>query len=201
MIFDALRQIADNWLPDIKPLVETAAVLHLPVTPHKVLPRNQDLETISSTSINFGLPHPVTAIEDNASCVLLIDTKPGLVGLAERRMFIECIPVDSDESNYNDTPAERAICEATKANSSRGVHVVTVGFVSSPAQRAGSYVAAGEVLWVVRGTITKQLTTVADFNALPPAAIELVAQGSIRNAMTAIEEIIAVRRHRSAAQL
>jgi len=192
MIFDALRQIADNWVPEIKPLVETAVLLHMPVTPHKVLPQNQDLATISNTSINFRLPHPVTAIEDNASCVLLIDPKPGLVGLAERRMFIECIPVDSDESNYNDTPAERAVCESIKATSPQGVYVVTIGFVSSPAQRAGTYIAAGDVLWVVRGTRATQLTTIADFNSLPAAAIALVTEGSIRNAMTAVEEIIAL---------
>jgi len=194
MIFDALRQIADNWLPDIKPLLETATLLHMPVTPHNVLPRNQNLETLSSTSINFRLPHPIAAIEDNASCVLLIDPKPGLVGLAERRMFIECIPLDSDESNYNDTPADRAVCEAMKESGPQGVYVVTVGFVSSPAQRAGSYVAEGEVLWLVRGTLTRQLRTVADFNALPPAAVALVTEGSIRNAMTAIEELIMLRR-------
>jgi hypothetical protein len=71
MIFDALREIAANWLPDIKPLVDTATLLHLPVTPHEVLPREQDLETMSDVSINFRLPDPITAVEDNASCVLL----------------------------------------------------------------------------------------------------------------------------------
>lgn len=99
--------------------------------------------------------------------------------------------LDFDESNYNDTPTERAVCEAMKKEGPRDAHVVTVGFISSPAQRAGSYVAAGEVLWAVRGTINRQLTTIADFNSLPPAAIALVTEGSIRNAMTAIEKVIA----------
>jgi hypothetical protein len=93
MIFDALRRIVDNWLNDIQPLAEAATLIHLPVTPHKVLPREQDLETMSDVSINFRLPHRITAIEDNASCVLLIDQKPDLVGLHEERMFIECVPL------------------------------------------------------------------------------------------------------------
>ena len=173
--------------------MDAAKVFHLPVTPHEVLPRKQDLETISNSAINFRLPYPITAIEDNASCVLLIDPRPGLRGLDEQRLFIDCIPLNNDEARYNDTPFERAMCELLKATSVPGVHAVCVGNISSPAQRAGQWLAMGELLWIVTGTVTEQHATIADFNALPESGKTAMIQGSLRNAMTAIEELIALQ--------
>ena len=193
MIFDALREIAGNWLTDIKPLVDAAKVFHLPLTPHEVLPRDQDLETLSSSAINFRLPYPITAIEDNASCVLLIDPRSGLKGLDEKRLFIDCIPLNNDEARYNDTPFERAVCEALKTAFVPGVHAVCVGNISSPARRSGQWLAMGDLLWIVTGTLTEQHTTIADFNALPEPGKDAMTLGSLRNAMTAIEEIIMLR--------
>jgi hypothetical protein len=198
MIFDSLREIASNWLGDIKPLVDTATLLHLPVTPHEVLPREQDLETMSDSSVTFRLPHPVTAIEDNASCVLLIDPRPELRGLDEQRLFIDCVPLDADEAHYNDTPVERAWCEALKAAAVPGVYAVCFGNISSPAQRAGSWLALGEVLWVVTGTVVEQHTSVADFHALSEPGKAAMTQAALRNAMTAIEELIMLARHGTA---
>jgi hypothetical protein len=200
MIFDVLREIAKNWLTEIKPLVDAATLLHLPVTPHEVLPREQDLETMSSISINFRLPHPVTAIEDNASCVLLIDPQPGLVGLHEQRMFIECVPLDADETHYNDAPADRAILESLKSNPSVGVYAISAGHIRSPAQRAGSWLAEGELLWIVTGTVAEQHSTVADFNSLPQAVHSAMRQAVIRSTMTAVEEIIMLRRQTTTAR-
>ncbi|HET6250893.1 MAG TPA: hypothetical protein VFE47_24605 [Tepidisphaeraceae bacterium] len=194
MIFDALGKIAGNWLADIKPLVDRAVLLHLPVTPHKVLPRQQDLEAMSEVSINFRLPYPITAVEDNASCVVLIDPQPNLKGLAENRLFIECVPLDGDERHYNDTPLERALCQSLKAIAVPGVYAVSLGRISCPAQRAGIWLAAGDLLWAVSGTIVQQHTTVADFQALPQTASAATLQAALRNAMTAIEEIIALGR-------
>jgi hypothetical protein len=199
MIFDALREIAANWLTDIKPVVDVATLLYLPVTPHEVLPREQDLETMSDVSINFRLPHLITAIEDNASCVLLIDPKPSLVGLHEQRMFIECVPLHTDEDSYNDTRGDRAVLEALKTRSSEGVYAVSAGKICSPAQRAGSWLAQGELLWTVTGTVVKQHTTIADFTALPDAVLAAMTRSALRNALTAIEEIILLRRQETAA--
>ena len=194
MIFDALREIAGNWLREIKPLVDAATLLHLPLTPHEVLPREQDLETMSSCSIDFRLPYPVTAIEDNVTVVLVIDPKPGLAGLHEQRLFIECVPLAGDEANYNDTPADRALLEALKTHSSEGVYAVSAGQIRSPAQRAGSFLAEGKLLWIVTGTVTEQHTTSVDFNKLPEPLIAAMTNAVLRNAMTAVEEIIMLRR-------
>ena len=58
---------------------------------------------------------------------------------------------------------------------------------------AGQWLALGELLWIVTGTVTEQHTTIADFNALPESGKTAMMQGSLRNAMTAIEELIALQ--------
>jgi hypothetical protein len=191
MIFDSLRAIAGNWLSEIQPLVDMATLLHLPITPHEVLPRHQDLETMSDISIHFRLPHPVTAIEDNASCILLIDPEPDLKGLDEQRVFIECVPLAAEESAYNDTQVDRSLCESVKTSAGPGMYAISLGRISSPAQRAGSWLAQGELLWVVTGTPVRQHTTASNFLALPELVVEAMTQAAMRNAMTAIEELIA----------
>lgn len=192
MIFDALGAIASKWLTEIRPLVDAATLLHLPVTPHEVLPRQQDLETMSKVSVGFKLPYPITAIEDHASCVVLIDPRPDLLGLDEQRLFVECVPLQADEDRYNDTPAARALCEAGKANRPPGMYSVCLGRISCPAQRAGSWLATGDLLWVVNGTVAGPYSTADDFHALPEPLIAVMVQASLRNAMTAIEEVIAL---------
>jgi len=194
MIFDALRQIASNWLAEIKPFVDAATLLHLPVTPHHVLPRQQDLETMSEVSINFKLPYPITAIEDNASCVVLIDPTPDLKGLDEQRLFIDCMPLHADPQHFSDPAAVQAMCDSLEVRLSSGVYGISMGRISSPAQRSGSWLAMSQLLWVVTGSLTQQRTTIADFEALPEPVKTAIQTGTTRNAMTAIEEVIALRR-------
>lgn len=109
-------------------------------------------------------------------------------------MFIDCIPLNADEHHYNDTAFDRAKCESLKATAVSGVYGISLGRISCPAQRAGSWLAAGELLWVVTGTTTRQHSTTADFSSLPEVATTAMVNASLRNAMTAIEEIIAVAR-------
>ncbi len=194
MIFDALRQIANNWLAEVKPFVDAATLLHLPVTSHQVLPRQQDLETMSQVSINFRLPYPITAVEDNASCVVLIDPKPDLKGLDEQRLFIDCMPLHADPQHFNDPAAVQALCDSLEVKLATGVYGISMGMISSPAQRQGSWLAMSQLLWVVTGSLTQQRTTIADFEALPEPVKTAIQTGSTRNAMTAIEEVIAFRR-------
>lgn len=199
MIFDALRQIASNWLAEIKPFVDTATLLHLPVTPHQVLPRQQDLETMSEVSINFRLPYPITAVEDNVSCVVLIDPSPDLKGLDEQRLFIDCMPLHADPQHFSDPAAVQALCDSLEVTLPAGVYGISMGMISSPAQRQGSWLAMSQMLWVVTGSLTQQRTTIADFDALPEPVKTAIQKGSTRNALTAIEEIIALYRGSTAA--
>ena len=113
-------------------------------------------------------------------------------------MFIDCVPMDADERRYNDNPLDRAMCEAVKTTSVPGVYAVSVGMIISPAQRAGSWLTQGNVIWVVIGTITEQHTTIAEFNALPETAKAAMNEAALRNAMTAIEEVIMLRRQGTA---
>ena len=51
-----------------------------------------------------------------------------------------------------------------------------------------------QVQVLVTGTVNEPHTTIADFNALPGHRKAAMTQGSLRNAMTAIEEIIMLSR-------
>lgn len=199
MIFDALRQIANNWLAEVKPLVDAATLLHLPITPHQVLPREQDLQSMSEVSINFRLPYPITAIEDNASCVVLIDPKLDLKGLDEHRLFIDCMPLHANPQHFNDPAAVQALCDSLELTLATGVYGISMGMISSPAQRQGSWLAMSQLLWVVTGSLTQQRSTIADFEALSEPVKTAIQTGSTRNAMTAIEEIIAFHRYSTTA--
>jgi hypothetical protein len=165
-------------------------LIHLPIAPHRVLPRHQSLETLSRISTQFTLPHPVTAIEDSASCVILVDPQPGLRGLDERRLFFDSVPLDGRDDAYGDGSVFQILSQAAGLSRPAGVHAVTAGCISSPAQREGQWLASGELIWAVTGTADRQHATNADFQRLPPALSMLVTEGAMRNVMTGIEELI-----------
>jgi hypothetical protein len=190
MIFDTLRRIGRTWLPDIRPIIEAAHVIHLPIAPHRVLPRHQPLKTLSRISTQFTLPHPVTAIEDNASCVVLVDPSPGLRGLDERRLFFDCVPLDGRDDAYGDGAVFQILSQAAGLSRPAGVNAVTAGWIACPAQREGQWLASGELIWAVTGTADRQHATNADFQRLPPALSTLIAEQAMRNAMVGVEELI-----------
>ena len=190
MIFDTLRRIGRTWLPEIRPIVEAAHLIHLPIAPHRVLPRHQSLETLSRISVQFTLPHQVTGVEDNGSCVILVDPRPGLRGLDERRLFFDCVPLDSNDDAYGDGEVFRLLSQAAGLSRPTGVHAVTAGWISSPAQREGQWLASGELIWAVTGTADRQHATNADFQRLPPSLSTLITEQAMRNAMVGVEELI-----------
>ena len=146
---------------------------------------------MSEVSVDFRLPYPITAVEDNASCVVLIDPRPDLKGLDEQRLFIACMPLHADPQHFNDPAAVQALCDSLEMKLATGVYGISMGRISSPAQRSGSWLAMSQLLWVVTGTVTQQRTTIGDFQALAEPIKAAIQTGTTRNTMTAIEEIIA----------
>lgn len=53
---------------------------------------------------NFFLPFPVVAVEDTASCVLVIDNEEGQRGLAGSRTFVECYSANMDLGEWAPDP-------------------------------------------------------------------------------------------------
>ena len=178
MIFDALARSPDNWLADIKPSRGCGEAGppagHAPRGPAPEAGPGNDERSRRSTS-GCPIPSPPSRTTPAACCS---STPSRVCGACdEQRMFIDCVPLDSDEARYNDTPLERAMCEALKARPSQAFTRFASGSISSPAQRAGSWLALGELLWIVTGTVTEQHTTIADFNALPEPGKAAMAQG------------------------
>ena len=82
MIFDDLANMIERWLPAWKPMVDQAMLFHWPVNPHEAMPAEQP--DPGKAMLQFVLPYPVIALEDNASCVVLID--PGAPTDPDRRL-------------------------------------------------------------------------------------------------------------------
>lgn len=189
-IFDDLKTITSTWLPELRPFVNRAVLIHCPIVPHEELPHKVDSADLAKIMHQFRLPYPITAVEDKASCVILIDPKPGMQGFDQPRMFIDCVPFDNDEENYRDSDADRSVLEAIRNGSKEGLHSVAAGLFASPRQDVGTWTAWGELWLAATGTPQKQCRSTADFHSLPRAAQQIAVSAAIRNAMTACEELL-----------
>lgn len=85
MLFDKLCGVVEKFFPDKRTILEEAKIFTFEKIPHEHLPKQKpdfDLDL-------FSLPFPVTAIEDAASLIILIDDKKDQLGLNVQRHFIE----------------------------------------------------------------------------------------------------------------
>lgn len=101
MIFDRLARFAErhpDQLAGLREILDQARLFHFPYSPHEVLPKTYDEETLSFHCEFFALPFRTVAIEDNASCIVLWDDKPDAQGWNERRFFVECAPLDDQHA-------------------------------------------------------------------------------------------------------
>ncbi len=110
MIFDKLVSIVENQMHEIKYIVEDAKIFEFPFIAHEVL--KQDPEKYEEMADTFYLPFSITAIEDKASCVVLIDTEENQRGLWGRRNFIECMSLDADDKAFNKEMDNRVIAKS-----------------------------------------------------------------------------------------
>ena len=196
MLFNLLCEVAEKYIPQIRPLLEMAVLLEFPVKPHEVLPKQiAPLERVTQAAVSFSLPYPIVAIQDLASLVVLCDTQQNQTGLAEDRVFIECVPLMADENAFNDDPAiKQSIQNMQQAtdDQDKDAVAVTIGTIASPAQRTGEWLARGSVkdTWVASSR--RLLTSTKGMSSVPGALMQQMTQASLRNAMTAMEEIMLV---------
>ena len=191
MIFDKLRAAVSSFMTDVMPVVESAMHIKFPYDPHKILPTRMDTWRLMSTGL-FKLPYPIVAIEDPASCMVIADIQPGQQGLDGERVFIECIPAgpDTDREHYNDSPEASDEMAVMCATMPADTVLITTGRFSSHAQRNDSY--------LVDGSVSHALICSPDALLLPPWVYDALdgdgkkqtTENSLRNAMTAIEEIL-----------
>jgi len=103
MIFDKLAAIVERYVSteEVKKTLRNARIFVFEGKAHEVLPQREiDSEEADFLRDNFFLPFPCIAIEDGASCVILQDIEKDAKGIGVPRLFIECIPMDADLSNF-----------------------------------------------------------------------------------------------------
>ncbi len=103
MFFDKFCGIVEKLFPEKRMILEEAKLFTFKKIPHEHLPKTKpdfDLEL-------FSLSFPITAIEDAASLVILIDDKKDQTGLNVQRNFIEFMEYGKNSeafSNVNLSP-------------------------------------------------------------------------------------------------
>ena len=98
MIFDKLAKLVERFQPDLKTILDSAKLFIFPDVPHGNLPTTMQKEIFNG----FFLPFPVTAVEDPASCVILVDSQPNQTGMAGPRGFIECVNLSAPHKLFYD---------------------------------------------------------------------------------------------------
>jgi hypothetical protein len=196
MIFDQLCDMAEAWRLPIAALLEQACLIRTDLVPHQALAQRIPQRELVQIARAFRLPHRITAIEDAASCIVLADVEEGAVGLAAGRLCVECTPSNPlvrPEVYADPIDIRLAIDEICSIMPASAVTISVCRF-SSPAQREGSFAMAGGLDSMLIGTTRHLAFTPAQSRALPEEhALDLLSS-ALRNALTAVEELIHIQR-------
>lgn len=193
MFFDSLIGICERHYPEVLSTLERAKIFSFPEIPHKVLPKEftEDSDWLED---NFFLPFPITAIEDKASCVILIDTEKKQRGALGVRRFIECMPFASDHEAFRewDTDRERCIADHQIAQdtiqqdpSFKKTFLVSFGFIDSMRiVDSRNFLGAGElVMCELLNKKEKKLTGLHAFTGI-------TNDGVLRNVYSTMQEVL-----------
>lgn len=192
MIFDKLAMFAERHAPELIPMISEAAIFDFPAKAHEVLPKQwDDLNLVAASE--FFLPLPTVAIEDLASCILLQDTEKNQVGLDGERRFIEIAHLGGSSEAY----AVQAGWSEADRQSSQGKYMVAAGIISSirPQQRSFQFYGA-----LTQAFIFSKEGILFHINSREMALSGMLSEmkeATLRNVMTAIEEIHMVNQPRN----
>ena len=101
MIFDKFCKIVEKFIPGMEKIAVESNVLFLIKMPTKLLKKGKHSELLQFKDI-FALPFKITAIEDPASLIILIDTEDNQIGYSGKRIFIEFTPWSSTSESFAD---------------------------------------------------------------------------------------------------
>lgn len=194
MIFDQLCGVAERHFPDMVESLEQAHLFHFAGAPHEFLPK----EPPHFDDELFHLPFPVTAIEDDASLIVLIDLKPDQLGLkSAERFFIEALPssnlnMTAFREGANLSPEELAEFEQQKWNKSEQdrLTVVLGKFNSVWWRNDGKITADGEVFYICDVSKKKGILSEMNPSELPQPERDMIITNGAQNSLAAIEELI-----------
>lgn len=176
MMFDKLCGMVERFteLGRYRYMLEESKIFIFPYKAHEIKGLHQKLYD------EFFLPFPVVAIEDRASCVIIMDTVKDQVGFKEPRYFLEYLPIASDDSEFS--PIGSALTDSQKDSLiNRGVTCsITSGVIKTHFIRPDGRVVVGGGVNFFGHNIGKN-----KFNI-----ISLAPDSAMQNPMAAIEELL-----------
>jgi hypothetical protein len=193
MIFDKFCGLVERHFPVLLDTVADAKIFYFPALPHEVLPKEVIFNDYKDT---FFLPFQTVVIEDKGSMILLVDDAPDTIGLSERRLFIECMPVSNDYNNYShdyippgseDLVRENFELMAKRYAGHYLIHIGTIKLLPKEDNPEGFMIDGS--LHTSHLVSKRTCIKTIEFNPDKEAYKEM-GESAIRNAATAIEEIM-----------
>lgn len=194
MIFDRFCSIVERHFPEYRKIAEDAKIFIFEEPAHLVLPKDEDAAYTDEIDL-FALPFQVTAVEDPASLIILVDSKPDLLGIDATRYFIEVIPMYGFDKNFGITPPELSDEDLHKELKRKGFDedtcMISFGVIESLDWRSVNYKITGTVSKLISASKKKVYENVK-VTPFSPSNITSVSDLSLKNAVTAIEELLLV---------
>jgi hypothetical protein len=203
--FDKLCWFAEKFPSDVGPLAQILRQAHLfrfPHVPHESLPKSYTREELDFQREFFVLPFRTIAIEDPTSCVILWDDKPDQTGLTTKRWFVELAPLSmTNARSWNDADREAEMRAALPAhvrarletafNFSFGQIEVLQVAVKEETNDSWQFQMGGQL--VTYHMLNEEGPMPEGFELLRDSAYG-VTSTALRNAMTALEELMVFNR-------
>ncbi len=191
MIFDKLCNIVEKHnIQALETYVKQAQIFEIPAKAHEFLPKTGKPSDFS----NFFLPFPITAIEDTASCIILIDSTKNQRGLDKKRFFIEALSINTPAQNFGDYNKldknnKKLINDLKNENDNIGFYTIIIGILYNMSYINNKDFNINSKITDLWAGYKQNFDTKSKISKLPIEALEQLNKGSMINISTAIQEI------------
>jgi hypothetical protein len=193
MLFDTLCDICEIHFPELIPVLSSATVIRMDIAAHEILDRQLAPDDMIDLRDEFQLPSPVVAVEDRGSCVVIADGDADVKGLFRTRLFIDCVPMDNmSPQNYVD--GQEVLNRMKGISYPPGSCAIAMGSFHLRRHTIDHWDAGSQPTALFMGTRNLQILGPLRHEEIPPALIGDLCVSGLRNAVTAIEELISLRR-------
>lgn len=193
MLFDKLCGLAERHeiIKELRPILENAKIFELPGSAIELLPKA--IERYEFFQDFFFLPFPVVAIEDNESCIVIMDLAQDQKGFEEDRLFIEILPQIPTGRNYTNAPSEEFVAKTVELSYNAGfnpydAYVVTTGLVKLILPTAEQLLIDGFCTFSI--VLTKDKVVINEERMKQYLMDRVYAASRIQNAAVALQEIM-----------
>jgi hypothetical protein len=193
MLFDSLCDLCEAHLPDLVPLLQAATIIRMDIQAHKELDRQIPPDDVIDLRNSFQLPSPIVVVEDTGSCVLLADLDTNVEGLFRRRFVLDCIPMsDANLENYADG---RDILRQVPGESyPPGTCAMSAGELHPSRHMIDAWNVGCRATLLFAGTKDWRLLGPFRGDEIPQQLHDELTHSLSRNAITAVEELISLRK-------